>query len=157
MATETMTVVFTDMVGSTAQRAQLGEAAADALFLEHDEIVRRAADRYSGRVVKETGDGVMLVFGAAADAVHAAVAVQQAIDRRNRLGGEPIGLRVGISVGDVSTDSTGLHGLAAHEAARVCALATAGQVLVSDVVRMVAGSRLEQSLTRCPRRFPDRH
>ena len=75
MATETMTVLFTDMVGSTEQRARLGDVAADALLREHDEIVRVVAERHDGRVDKGTGDGAMLTFGSAANAVRAAVAI----------------------------------------------------------------------------------
>ena len=146
MATETMTVLFTDMVGSTAQRTRVGDAAADALLYEHNQIVRDVAGRFAGRVVKDTGDGAMLVFDGAADAVHAGVAIQEAIEQRNFRGGESIGLRVGVSLGDLVLDGEGLHGIAAHEAAWVCALADAGEVLVSDVVRVVAAPRLEARL-----------
>jgi class 3 adenylate cyclase len=97
VAAETVTVLFTDMVGSTAQRQRLGDEAANAVLAEHDEIVRRAAESHGGRVVEGTGDGAMLAFDAAGEAVRAAVAIQQGVDQRNRRAVERIELRIGLS------------------------------------------------------------
>jgi class 3 adenylate cyclase/tetratricopeptide (TPR) repeat protein len=144
VAAETVTVLFTDMVGSTAQRQRLGDEAANAVLAEHDEIVRRAAESHGGRVVEGTGDGAMLAFLGAGEAVRAAVAIQQDVEQRNRRATERIELRIGLSLGDLSVGEDGVHGMAAHEAARVCALADADQILVTDVVRVVAGSRLDE-------------
>ena len=69
------------------------------------------------------------------------MAIQQQLERRNRDAPEQLHLRVGVSLGDLAFEDGDLHGLAAHEAARVCASAEAGEILVSDVVRTVAGSR----------------
>jgi class 3 adenylate cyclase/tetratricopeptide (TPR) repeat protein len=143
VASETVTVLFTDMVGSTAQRARLGDDAANALLREHDEIVRGAAERHGGRVVEGTGDGSMLAFEAAGEAVRAAVAIQQDVEQRNRRAVERIGLRIGLSLGDLAVGDDGVHGMASHEAARVCALADADEIFITDVVRLVAGSRLD--------------
>jgi class 3 adenylate cyclase/tetratricopeptide (TPR) repeat protein len=138
-----VTVLFTDMVGSTAQRARLGDDAANALLREHDAIARGTAERHGGRVVEGTGDGSMLAFEAAGEAVRAAVAIQQGVEQRNRGSVEPIALRVGLSLGDLAVGDDGVHGMASHEAARVCALADADQILMTDLVRLVAGSRLD--------------
>ena len=126
-------VLFTDIVGSTEQRARLGDVAGDALRREHDAIVARAAAERGGRVVKGTGDGAMVAFSAAADAIAAGIAVQQQIERHNRDASEPLALRVGISLGDLVFEGGDLHGLAANEAARVCALAEPGEVLVTEL------------------------
>ena len=134
-------VLFTDMVGSTGQRAHLGDVAGDALRREHDAMVADALGAHAGELVKGTGDGAMCAFSGAADALACAVAIQQAIEQRNGTSDEPIGLRIGVSAGDLVCEDGDLHGLAANEAARVCALADAGQILVSELVRAMAGSR----------------
>jgi class 3 adenylate cyclase/tetratricopeptide (TPR) repeat protein len=139
-------VVFTDLVGSTAQRARIGDQAADELRREHDAIAARAAAIHGGHVVKSTGDGSMMVFAGAADAVEAAVAIQQGVELRNRSGAEPFGLRVGISLGDLGHENDDLFGLAVNEAARVCARAEAGEILLSDLVRVVGASRIVREL-----------
>jgi tetratricopeptide (TPR) repeat protein len=84
----------------------------------------------------------MVVFGSAADAVDAAVAIQHEVTHQSASSPVPLGLRVGISLGDVTATGGDVHGLAVNEAARVCARAEAAQVLISEVVRMVAGTRL---------------
>jgi class 3 adenylate cyclase/tetratricopeptide (TPR) repeat protein len=137
----TWTVLFTDVVGSTDQRVRLGDAAVDEMLREHDAVVGRALAAHGGELVEGTGDGAMCAFVGAADALAAAVAIQQRLERRNREAPEQLHLRVGVSLGDLAFEDGGLHGLAAHEAARVCASAEAGEILVSDVVRSVAGSR----------------
>jgi len=134
-------VCFTDLVGSTEQRARLGDDAGDALRREHDAIVVRAAGAHGGQIVKGTGDGAMVAFSGAAEAIAAGVTMQQLVERRNGTAPEPLGLRVGISLGDLLFEAGDLHGLAANEAARVCALAEPGEVLVTDLARAVAGTR----------------
>ena len=134
-------VIFTDLVGSTAQRARLGDDAADALRREHDSIVQRVAALHNGEVIKGLGDGAMVVFPGAADAIAAGAAIQQAVDRRNLVATEAISVRVGISLGDLAYENGDLHGMAANEAARLCAHAGRGEVLITDLVRAVAGSR----------------
>jgi len=139
-------VLFTDLVGSTAQRARVGDEAGDALRREHDALLARVLAAHRGEVVSDTGDGAMCVFSSAADAIAAGVAVQQGIERRNRRAEEALALRVGVSAGELVVEGDGLMGLAAHEAARVCALCEAGQVLISDLVRLMAGSRTDAEL-----------
>src|SRR5438093_7968814 len=100
----TATVLFTDLVASTELRGRLGEEAADSLRRTHDRLLTQAVEAHAGRVVKGLGDGIMATFPGAADAVAAAVAIQQAVDRQNRAGKSPLPLsvRVGLSAGDVS-------------------------------------------------------
>ena len=80
----TMTVLFTDLVGSTAMRSALGDDRADLVRREHDDLLARVIDDHRGVVVKGLGDGIMAVFQAPSEGVAAAVAIQQAITRRNR-------------------------------------------------------------------------
>src|SRR5262245_7492329 len=93
---DTRSVLFTDLVGSTELRIELGEERADALRRRHDDVLATTVRAHGGTVVKGLGDGVMATFAAAADAVAAAVAIQQAIYA------EPFAVRVGLSIGDVS-------------------------------------------------------
>ena len=139
-------VLFTDLVGSTAQRARLGDEAGDALRREHDALLARVLLAHRGDVVSDTGDGAMCVFSSAADAIAAGVAVQQGVERRNRHAEEPLALRVGVSAGELVVEGDGLMGLAAHEAARICGLCEPGEVLISDLVRLMAGSRTDAEL-----------
>src|SRR5438874_10364461 len=99
MSRTTATVLFTDLVGSTELRGRLGEEAADELRRKHDQLLAQAVEANNGRVVKGLGDGIMATFAGAADAVAAAVAIQQGIDRLNRTGGvpAPVAVRVGLS------------------------------------------------------------
>ena len=82
----TVTVMFTDLVGSKAMRSRLGEKAADRLQGMHDALLTDAITTNGGRVVRHLGDGFMAVFPSAAGAVGEAVALQQEIDRANRRG-----------------------------------------------------------------------
>src|SRR5438477_523796 len=72
-------VLFTDVVGSTAQRAALGEGRADGLRQVHDRLLSERIEAQNGRVVKGLGDGLMAVFASASDALTAAVEAQQAV------------------------------------------------------------------------------
>src|SRR5262245_28627380 len=100
--TGTATILFTDLVGSTAQRTALGEEAAEGQRRTHDRLLADAVAAHHGTVAKSVGDGIMATFPGAADAVAAAVAIQQAVDRHNRRTPlAPLAVRIGISLGDV--------------------------------------------------------
>ncbi len=135
-------MLFTDLVGSTEQRTRLGDDAADALRQVHDRLVGGAVAASSGEVVKSTGDGLLAVFGSAADALDAAVAAQQAIAARNATAEESIGVRAGLGIGDVSVESTGdIFGTPVVEASRLCDAADEGGILCTEFVRHMAGTR----------------
>ena len=138
----TAAVLFTDLAGSTAMRSRLGEERAERLRLVHDAAVRRAIEGAGGTVVKSLGDGHMATFLSAADAVAAAVAVQQEIDRHNRrVGSEPLGVRVGVSAGDVAIEGSDCHGLPVIEAQRLESAARPGQILCAELVVQMARGR----------------
>src|SRR5262249_50947524 len=90
--------------------------------------------------------GAMVAFSGAADAVAAAVRMQQAIERRNRDSAERLDLRVGVSLGDLAVEDDDMFGMAVNEAARLCALAGPGEIACSDVVRAGGGARLAHEL-----------
>lgn len=128
-------VMFTDMVGSTQMTSRYGDDAALAMLRVHDRIVRQALRENNGREVKHTGDGIMSAFVSAVCAVRAACGIQGALREYNDGGAEyPVPIRVGISAGEPVEDADDLFGSTVQLAARLCAQAEPGQILVSDVV-----------------------
>jgi hypothetical protein len=85
----------------------------------------------------------MCSFESTVDALAVAIAIQQGVDRRNRDALEPLALRVGVSAGELVFEDRDLHGLAANEAARICALADPGEILVGELAHLLAASRAE--------------
>jgi class 3 adenylate cyclase/tetratricopeptide (TPR) repeat protein len=137
-----VTIMFTDVEGSTALRTSLGDAEADALFNRHNEIVRAQIEAHRGRDQQAAlGDGFLAVFASTRRALACAVAVQRALDafNRSRTAG-PLRVRIGLHTGEVAWQGDQLSGEAVHAAARVCAAAEGGQILVSDVTRQLAGT-----------------
>ena len=137
MPTTTSTILFTDAVESTVLRTELGETAADRLFREHEHALHGVVTSHRGSVVKTAGDGIMASFESATDAVQAAVAVQQCVTRDF----PALRVRVGLGVGDVSWEDGDCFGLPVVLAARLQSEAEPGQILVSSLVRMLAGDR----------------
>src|SRR5205085_12232398 len=138
----TAIVLFTDLVGSTELRSRLGEDAAEDLRRDHDRLITSAVEANRGRLVKNLGDGMMATFTGASDAIAAAVAIQQALDRHNRSGASdaPLEVRIGVSAGDVAFEADDCFGTPVIEAARLCAAAGGGRILVTEVVRLLAGT-----------------
>jgi pimeloyl-ACP methyl ester carboxylesterase len=129
------TVMFTDIVGSTERAAELGDARWRELLAEHQAAVRRELTRFRGREVKTLGDGCLATFDGPARAIRCGHAVAAAA---RSLGLE---VRVGLHSGEVELMGEDVGGIAVHIAARVGALAGAGEVLVSSTVKdLVAGS-----------------
>jgi predicted ATPase/class 3 adenylate cyclase len=139
-----VTILFTDLVGSTELASNLGDVAADELRREHFAHLREAIAATGGTEVKTIGDAVMVSYKGAADALAGAVAMQRAVERHNR-GREDhrLEMRVGVSAGDATYEDDDWFGTPVVEASRLCAVAAGGQILVSDLVRALAGSRCE--------------
>ena len=127
-----LTLLFTDLVGSTETAARVGERAWGDLLARHNELVRRAIAQHRGLEVDTTGDGFLVSFDGAARAIRCALDV--------RAGSRELGLQVraGIHTGEVDIVGKGVRGIAVHEAARVAAAAGAGEILVSEVTRALA-------------------
>ena len=140
-------ILFTDLVGSTELATQHGDAAADALRRDHFSALREALASTGGTEVKTIGDALMASYAGASDALAGAVAMQRAVERHNRrLQGQRLEMRVGVSVGDASFEDGDWFGTPVVEASRLCGTAAGGQILVSDLVRALAGSRHEVQL-----------
>ena len=137
-----VTLMFTDIEGSTALRTSLGDADADTLFHEHDELIRGQIDEHNGHDQKVAlGDGFLAVFVSTRRALACAIGIQRELDSFNRgRPGSPLRIRIGLNTGEVSWQGDQLSGEAVHAAARVCAAASGGQILVSDVTRQLAGT-----------------
>jgi class 3 adenylate cyclase len=129
------TVLFTDIVGSTARATELGDMAWRSLIEEHDRLVRGELDRSGGRLVKTTGDGLLATFDGPARAVRAASAI------RDALHGAGVEIRAGLHTGEIELLGDDVAGIGVHIGSRVAALAGEGEILVSSTVRdLVAGS-----------------
>jgi class 3 adenylate cyclase/tetratricopeptide (TPR) repeat protein len=144
---ETVTVLFTDVVGSTAWRVRVGGRSADDESAELERASREVVASSGGTVVKSVGDGVMATFPSALLALDAAVALQ-VVARRLAIGGASGGLRIGISSGDLVREGADWVGTAAIEASRLCAEATGGSVLVADATVQLSRGRSNHDL--CP-------
>ena len=132
------TILFTDIVASTERAAELGDARWRQLLDRHDEVVARTIERFQGRRVKTTGDGVVATFDGPARAVRGAAAI------REGAAGIGLGLRVGVHTGEVERRGEDIGGIAVHLAARVMAQARPGEILVSSTVKdLVVGSGIE--------------
>ncbi len=132
------TVLFTDLVGSTAQAVELGDRRWSELLEQHHAAVRRELGRFDGREVDTAGDGFFATFDGPARAIRCAQAILGAV--------RPLGLdvRAGLHTGEVELADGKVAGIAVNIGARVAAQASAGEVLVSGTVKdLVAGSGLE--------------
>ena len=136
-----MAILFTDLVGSTEAAARLGEEAAEEFRQAHFALLREGIRDHGGSEVKNLGDGLMVAFAAASDAVACAVAMQQALARHNRRGGEAMTIRVGVAVGEATEKDGDYFGTPVIEASRLCSQAGGGEILVTEMAQMLAGSR----------------
>jgi class 3 adenylate cyclase len=131
------TVLFTDIVGSTARSAKIGDRAWQDVRAQHDSIVRRELAAHRGSEVKTMGDGFLATFDGPARAVRCARAI---VDEVRALG---IELRAGLHTGEISREGDDISGIAVAIGARIGAKAGASEVLVSSTVKdLVAGSGL---------------
>lgn len=140
-ARDVLTVVFTDVVGSTALIERLGDDRWVEVLSAHDGAVRAALRTHGGEEVKTTGDGFLAVFGDAVGAVRAGVLARRLVADL-RVPGVPEGLsiRVGAHTGPVIRREGDALGWTVHVARRVAAAAAAGEVLVSSSVRRATGA-----------------
>jgi class 3 adenylate cyclase len=129
------TILFTDIVGSTALTQQLGDEAAMELIHLHDDIVMEALAAQSGRKVKHTGDGVMAAFASSACAVRCALRIQSELVKRNELRSlRGLRIRIGAAAGEPVEREGDFFGSTVQLAARLCAHAQPEQIVVSNAV-----------------------
>jgi class 3 adenylate cyclase len=132
-----LTLVMTDIVGSTAQAERIGDKAWKQVLADHNRIIRSALARFEGTEMATTGDGFLATFPTAGGAVRCAAAVRDAV----RTAG--VEIRIGVHTGEIERLPDGIGGIAVHAVARVMALAGASEVLVSSLTAgLVEGSGL---------------
>jgi len=134
------TVLFTDIVGSTAKAIELGDRRWRDLLERHHTLVRRELLRYRGREINTAGDGFLAAFDGPARAIRCACAIVEGV---RELG---LSVRAGLHTGECEVTDGNIAGIAVHTGARVAAQAGADEVLVSSTVRdLVAGSGIQFS------------
>jgi len=130
-----MTMLMTDIVDSTRMAAAMGDTAWKQRLGEHDRIVRHQLERFGGREINTTGDGILAVFGSAEGALRAALAISGATPAVG------IDIRAGVHTGEVEVLDGDLRGIAVHATARIMASAKGRTVLTSAIPRALAIGR----------------
>lgn len=136
-ASGTLTLLFTDIVDSTALSERMGDAAWSTAIREHLEILRRVVEDFGGTVVKTLGDGGMYAFASGSAALKAAIKIQRALTQS---GERQLQVRMGIHTGDVVRSEDDYLGLTVNKAARVASAAEGGQILVSSITAGLVSS-----------------
>lgn len=136
--TQTVTILFTDLVGSTELLQRAGDEQGQRIFKAHHRMLREAVEAHGGHEVKWLGDGLMVAFDSALDAVKCAIAMQQS--SRRPTAGERLEIRAGLNVGEALVDESDYFGTPVVIARRLCDRAGSGQIFASDiVVRLLDG------------------
>jgi class 3 adenylate cyclase/tetratricopeptide (TPR) repeat protein len=145
-----VTILFTDLVGSTQLAERHGDHAAEEVRRAHFGLLRDALTEHGGQEVKSVGDGQMAVFPSAVDAVACATDFQRAVDRYNRRPGtsHQLEVRVGLHVGEPIREGDDYYGTTVNVASRLCNAANGGQILASDVVRALARTQSSAQFLR---------
>ncbi|HEY3240688.1 MAG TPA: adenylate/guanylate cyclase domain-containing protein, partial [Acidimicrobiia bacterium] len=137
-------LLFTDLVGSTALLDRLGDDAAEELRQVHFTLLRQAVDEAGGEEVKNLGDGLMVAFPSALAALHCAVRMQEVLAERRRPATEDsttLAVRIGIHAGEPFHEGDDFFGTAVVVAKRLCDRAAGGQILTTELVTALVGSR----------------
>ncbi len=137
-----MTVMFTDMAGSTNLTQTRGDAVAQQVVRAHNRIIREALKRCFGTEVKHTGDGIMASFFNSSNAVEAAINIQLGAEAHNKNNPEPpLKIKIGINTGEPIAEDDDLFGSTIQLAARIVDKAEADQIFVSEVVRGICAGK----------------
>lgn len=136
----TITVLFTDLVGSTQLLHRLGDEEGNHVRRAYFAILRHVSQEHGGREVKNLGDGLMLAFASVRQAVASAVGMQTAIAAQASDAAQAMGTRIGLNAGEVISAEDDYFGTPVVVAKRLCDRAKPGQTLVSDIVRVLVGS-----------------
>lgn len=132
-----LTIVVTDVVGSTSLTTAHGDEAARRRMRRHDELVSTLVSDHGGVPIKGLGDGFLLAFASVRRALDCVVALQRSLADDDGL---DLHVRVGVNVGEVIVEDGDVHGQAVNAAARIAALAEGGEILLSDVTRQLVGT-----------------
>ncbi|MCA1834234.1 MAG: protein kinase [Actinomycetota bacterium] len=131
----TVTIMFSDIEGSTVINERLGDERWLDILRSHNDIVRAGIADHSGTEVKSVGDGFMIAFSSAHDAVRCAVALQHAFSERNESSEERVYVRIGMHAGHAIKEAGDFHGRTVTLASRIAAKARGQEILISDDLR----------------------
>jgi adenylate cyclase len=138
----TITIVFSDIENSTSRATSMGDAAWMKVLGEHNRIITRHVEKWSGTVVKNQGDGFMLTFNGARQALRAMIDVQRELTGLEKSDPERgVRIRVGVHTGEVIAEEGDIFGKHVMLAARVGGLADGGEIVVSSIVKEIASAR----------------
>ena len=146
----TVTVMFSDIIDSTATNERLGDAVWMALLPEHNAVIREHVAANNGYEVKSMGDGFMLAFRSAKDGLNCAIGIQRAIASRNESADETVQVRIGLHTGEAVQEAGDFFGKHVNLAARIGGSATGGQILVSSLLAELVGPSGEFTLSARP-------
>ena len=136
----TVTIMFTDMEGSTNLLSTRGFTESHEIMKAYETIIDEKVAEHAGRRIKGLGDGLMVSFGSSRHGVECALEIQKAIAEYSKQNPErKIRIRIGINTGEVVEEAGDIFGAAVNVAARVAGKAKGGEILVSDVVRSLVG------------------
>ena len=141
-STGPVTVLFTDIAGSTAMTQTLGDAGAQQILRIHNRIVREALSICSGKEIKHTGDGIMASFGRTSDGLDAAIQMQRETMAHNQAQPElPLHLKIGLNAGEPISEDNDLFGSTVQMSARIVDKAAADQIFVSEIVKGICSGK----------------
>ncbi|MGH2793810.1 MAG: adenylate/guanylate cyclase domain-containing protein, partial [Actinomycetota bacterium] len=132
----TVTVLFSDVEGSTDLRTREGDDVAQEVMRTHEKMLREQIELFGGYEVVFMGDGFMVAFGSARKGIECAIGIQRCFAEHNAAGPEHhIRVRIGLNTGEVVRESGTLYGTAVNAAARISAKAKGGEILISQITK----------------------
>ena len=135
-----MTLLFSDIEGSTPMNERLGDQRWMGLLREHNVLIREQVREHQGFEVKTEGDGFMIAFQGARQAIQCAVEMQRAFAQRNESAEEPVKIRIGLHTGEPVKEAEDFYGMHVNLAARIAGKASGGEILVSSLLKELTDS-----------------
>ncbi len=137
-----ITVLFTDIAGSTAMTQALGDEGAQKVVRAHNRVVRDALTDHAGKEIKHTGDGIMASFSKTTDSVAAAIQMQRDTLSHNQQNPDlPLGLKIGLNAGEPIAEDNDLFGSTVQMSARIVDKAQRDEIFVSEIIRGICDGK----------------
>jgi len=137
-----VTVLFTDIVGSTEMTQMLGDDGAQKVLRTHNQIVRDTLEQFDGTEVKHTGDRIIAYFSTTSTGVEASIVIQRLIAEHNETKPDlPLRIKLGLNTGEQIAEDNDLYGATVQLAARIVDKANANEILASETVRGICSGK----------------